>query len=139
MRATIGGVLRVIGTLGLTAALSCCAATAPPPEVLSALDYGPYPEDHETIVRNYLQGTLKDPESARLRLASRPDTRWQTLFGKLHYGWRVCYFVNAKNSYGGYTGEHLYYFIVRSRQVVFELAERPEASIWDKTIQEACK
>ena len=140
MGVAIGNLLKFIGAAALALGLlTSCATTAPSPAELAALDYGPYPDNYETVVRDYLQGQLKDPESARLRLASRPDTRWQKFFGKLYYGWRVCYFVNGKNSYGGYTGEHLYYFILRSDQVVFELAEKPEATIWDKTIQDACE
>lgn len=34
------------------------------------------------------------------------------------YGYSTCVFVNAKNSYGGYTGKQLYWAFIRNGQVL---------------------
>jgi hypothetical protein len=36
---------------------------------------------------------------------------------QMHYGWGVLASVNAKNSYGGYTGFQTYHFLFRGEKV----------------------
>lgn len=68
-------------------------------------DYGPKPTDPDRIMQDYLRGQLKDPYSAQveMRAVGRITTK-SSLLVPTTYGWGICAVVNAKNSYGGYTG-----------------------------------
>jgi hypothetical protein len=37
-----------------------------------AADYGPYPEDYEAIIKNYMQTKLFDPYTAHYRISMKP-------------------------------------------------------------------
>jgi PDZ domain len=82
-------------------------------EFLSA-DYGSYPNDYENIIKNYMQDILKDPESARYTFLDSPKTGWN---GKTGFGYFTCAYVNSKNSYGGYSGKRLAYFMIQNGKV----------------------
>ena len=92
----------------------------PSPEEQAAADYGAYPEKYEQIVKEYMQGKLKDPESARFRFQGKPRKSYNTVYEKsaLQYYYTVEADINAKNSYGGYVGEHKYLFHIRNDRVV---------------------
>ncbi len=84
-------------------------------------DYGTYPADYEAVVTVYMEKTLKDPESVRYREFSKP--RKEHIITNIDakeatYGYSVCVLVNAKNSYGGYTGNHQYWFFLRDGKIV---------------------
>lgn len=114
--------------------------TAPSQEVLATLDYGPAPQDPDSIVKAYLQPLLKDPESLRLRREGAPYEFWHRVFGgKLEHGWRVCYYVNARNSYGGYTGELLYFFLIRNDVIVDTLDQGTGDNVFTNAqVRQAC-
>lgn len=79
------------------------------------VDPGPPPEGWRKSVEDYLQTALKDPYSAVKRQSStvwRGQFRTSTSWGKKIPAWAVCYAVNAKNSYGAYTGERFYLFLL---------------------------
>ncbi len=79
-----------------------------PDEVAKSAQYPPKPSDFREEVKRYLRLRLKDPDSAiydnwtleRAYLGSSPPV----------YGWMSSVSVNAKNSYGGYTGFDMYHF-----------------------------
>lgn len=84
-------------------------------------DYGSYPDDFEVLIRRYFSKSLKDPESARYSDFSKPIKRHFIRDEKTRdvvYGYSVCVSVNAKNSYGGYTGAHDYWFFIRNGSIV---------------------
>ena len=61
------------------------------------------------IIRNaedHVRATLRDPSSARF------------LGGILYRHQAVCGIVNAKNGYGGYTGDVVYLYVIPTQQVV---------------------
>lgn len=106
--------------LGLTA-----CASAPVIQPISALrapsPTTPAPSDAEAVaaLQAHLARTLKDPDSIKqFRVLTSPA--WATWRGTGYWansmdgGWLVCYEVNAKNSYGGYTG-------LRTEGVVFHV------------------
>lgn len=67
------------------------------------------PADYDAKVKRYLEGTLKDPFSVVLEQTKAPHfvqgNIKRGLLGKKPYrGWLACYRMNAKNSYGAYTG-----------------------------------
>ncbi|WP_239404412.1 YgdI/YgdR family lipoprotein [Aggregatibacter aphrophilus] len=88
------------------------------------MDYGSYPENYEQTIRRYLARTLIDPNSLMIDGFSKPkkyleitDRRYNVVTDSynpavfLRY-YIVCARINAKNTYGGYTGwqDHIYYF-----------------------------
>ena len=77
----------------------------PTPEEISTADYGQYPDNYEAIVKGFYNMALKDPESAKYSNITAPyRTYLGSRLGDTKYGWLTCATVNAKNSFGGYTG-----------------------------------
>ncbi len=99
--------MRVWGVAALCVALGGCVTNSSPPPVAAAAP-APKPtlqpynlkNDEIAAVKAGVKSVLKDPDSAR--------------FGKMIAGSdgstdvTVCLMVNAKNSYGGFTGEKPY-------------------------------
>lgn len=93
--------------------LSGCATTKLTQEQIDNGDYGPPPpSNYQEVIKELFYGVLKDPESARYRF-QEPYKGWITKApimggGVDRFGWFVKVGINAKNSYGGYTGEKTY-------------------------------
>ncbi len=97
-------------------------------------DYGAYPDNYREIIEAAMTGMLKDPDSARYSGFTQPKHDQVVEVQYPHrglildtsvapkktaiYGYAVCAAVNAKNSFGGYTGDKLYWFLIRNGQVV---------------------
>ena len=92
-------------------------------------DYGAYPNNYRKIIEAAMTGTLKDPDSARYSGFTQPKhdqivhldyapNRGVGVTKTAIYGYAACVAVNAKNSFGGYTGDQLYWFLIRNGQVV---------------------
>lgn len=84
-------------------------------------DYGEFPSDYEAIIKAYLEKTLKDPESARYGEFTKPEK--DQAIANVHerralYGYVSCVDINAKNSYGGYTGAKRTWFLIHDGKVV---------------------
>ena len=95
------------------------------------VDYGPYPENYETIVKSYLEGILFDPYSVKYKYITKPMkafSREAPILGgnPKQYGWysRVCF--NAKNRMGGYVGNTCYNLLLKNNYVI----EKFEPNIW---------
>jgi hypothetical protein len=77
-------------------------------------NYGTPPSDYEARITGFMQQRLKDPESARYQFG-HPQKGWckdgLIYGGKSHFGWIIPVRVNAKNSFGGYTGFQSYFFL----------------------------
>ncbi|MDQ2658799.1 MAG: hypothetical protein M3Y03_00080 [Verrucomicrobiota bacterium] len=89
----------------------------------AAADHGPYPANYEVIVRRWIKQTFNDPYSLRDLTISKPAKGWRTgapLFGEkaVNYGWEVLVTVNAKNTFGAYTGLQTYDLILRDGRVI---------------------
>lgn len=98
--------------------ISGCA-TMPTPEQAANADYGSYPSNYESIVKNYYNSILKDPGSANFQHISSPEKRWYGgNFMPAKYGYLVCASVNAKNSYGGYVGYSTDGLFIRNGYVI---------------------
>ena len=96
---------------------------------LDGVDYGSFPDNYETLIREWHSKNLKDPDSARYRHISRPrkehaiENQFQQ---KAVYGYSVCATVNARNSYGGYTGDRTMWFLISNGVIVrFQDASKP--------------
>lgn len=71
------------------------------------------PAGWESRIDRYFEEALKDPYTAHKRIVRGPRyDHFHIGLGQDYTGWGVCYSVNARNSYGGYTGAQLYFFIV---------------------------
>jgi hypothetical protein len=84
-----------------------CSAMAQTLENVGRLVPGKY----QVAIRFYMSQKLKDPYSAVYRF----DTPYKAMLkdgllvgGQKHFGWIVPTWVNAKNGFGGYSGEQLY-------------------------------
>ncbi|MBL0352152.1 MAG: hypothetical protein IPP03_05670 [Dechloromonas sp.] len=81
-------------------------------------NYGSYPTNYEQLIKAHLSNSLKDPESARYGRFSKPRKEHVIKSDEAVYGYSVCVPVNAKNSYGGYTGNHTFWYFFRDGQIV---------------------
>ena len=107
----------LIGSLCLLAA---CAYTPPSAQVsmktVRSANYGSYPRNYQRQIRQYLNDTLLDPDSAKIRIGTPhkvfqiynplkntypPKTPREL---KTNEYYVVCAEVNAKNTFGGYAG-----------------------------------
>jgi hypothetical protein len=93
-------------------------ASKPTAAEIAEFDYGPMPGDREEAeIKAFFEDALKDPESARYKWGD-----WNRFWvqeaplmgGDRHVGWLMIVGVNAKNSFGGYTGSKDYGFIYKN-------------------------
>lgn len=99
------------------AAATLVGCAAPSRQEIASADYGQYPEAYEAVIKSYMGARLKDPDSAQYRFLNAPKQGWDA-FGNKRYGWVTCVQINAKNSFGAFTGYRLHYFMLRGEQVV---------------------
>lgn len=86
-----------------------CSAMASKEE--AAANFPPLIEKYQLAIRGYMRPRLKDPYSAVYRFNTPRKGMMQDGWlagGKKHFGWIVPTWINAKNGFGGYTGEQLY-------------------------------
>lgn len=104
----------------LAGSLTACAFPVPDRAALDAADYGAYPANYEALVTEAQDAFLKDPQSAQNKYLSTPQQGWMkpTMTSDPIYGYRLCLNVNAKNSYGGYTGSKLTEVFIRDGRIV---------------------
>ncbi|MFL9608573.1 hypothetical protein ACKF11_00665 [Methylobacillus sp. Pita2] len=72
-------------------------------------DWGYLHDEHEYQEKRLIQEMLKDPDSAKFRFGST-QRMVKNVGGRPTLVWISYVFVNAKNSFGGYTGEKTYAF-----------------------------
>jgi len=92
-------------------------AWVPPTE---GMDYGEYPANYEAIIKAWYADNLKDPFSVVYKRISVPRQEHMITDAKNHvavYGYSVCADVNAKNSYGAYTGAERKWFLIRNGRI----------------------
>lgn len=114
--------------------LLLAACTTPPIDQsgrkLTLADAGPPPTDVTEAVRSALRYKLKDFETAKIELplSPRPVVLGKTYGMKVGgAGWEICPMVNAKNSYGAYTGFKPMFILWNNGQVIaFDSSEMAE-------------
>ncbi len=94
-------------TLAVCSSFALAGCAAPPtPADWSAARAAPKPTSEDAAqkaVVTYFSGVLKDPDSARYQFM--PAVNGIARMGSLTMkGWFMCGTINAKNSFGGYTG-----------------------------------
>jgi len=92
-------------------------AFRPTHEELRNADYGRYPLEYERIIETRMFEILKDPSSAQYKFLGTPERAWLGVGGR-QFGYAVCVYINAKNSFGGYTGPRLNYFMIRNGSII---------------------
>ena len=85
----------------------------------------PDPADTELMVRAWGAVNLKDPDSARYTFGPLnkgyywPNRAYGSLTAeKAQFAWEQTVGINAKNSFGGYTGQQPYTFHFRAGKIV---------------------
>lgn len=119
---------RIFFTALLSIVLIGCAST-PSPETLANAYFGSPPESDEfaqSTMAQYIEQSLKDPESAQYRNFRSEGKGW---YGggvyKRHFGWRYSVEVNAKNSFGGYVGFRQYLAVFQDNTLTYLLRMPP--------------
>ena len=84
-------------------------------EQITSADYGKFPSTYKESIQGYMSNVLIDPESGRYRFFEKPVKGYAYINGTLsppEFGYLVFAGINAKNRYGGYTGEkaHIFFF-----------------------------
>lgn len=118
---------KIVSVAIMAAALSTIVGCAPKPPsavAISSANYGTLPIDYKEQIKNYFNKVLKDPYSAQFTFEApykglSQDGALSSTNGGVLYGHVVPVQVNAKNSYGGYTGNQLYVFIF-SNGVIYD-------------------
>lgn len=91
-------------------------------ESATEADFGPPPPaNHEEIEKAFILESLKDPESARFKSIDKMNkTAIQSGFASPTpiLVWITGLSVNAKNSYGGYTGFQYYLFAWQNEKII---------------------
>lgn len=87
--------------------LSGCVAPMTTAEVNSAT-YAELPTNYQEQLKVIISSSLKDPDSAKFKFY--PPRKGYTAATR-HFGYVVPVDVNAKNSYGGYAGYQMFYFV----------------------------
>ena len=86
---------------------------------LAKADFGPQPTNPQEQVIRYFEYYLKDPDSAKYQFRELTKGYIKDgliMGGKIHYGWIQVVDVNAKNSFGAYTGyQRKYIFFENGR------------------------
>ena len=87
-------------------------------------DYGSYPKNYQEIIRSSLEKSLKDPDSAKYSDYKEPKKEYyitDPTKREVLYGYAACVSVNAKNSYGGYSGSMPFWFLIKDSKVIATL------------------
>lgn len=80
---------------------------------IEAADAGAIPRNYQFIARKGIKDSLKDPDSAKISAFTKPKKDAIYEDSKIIYGYSTCATVNAKNSYGGYTGNHVFWVFIK--------------------------
>ncbi len=129
---TLKAVSRAGSTLLVAIALSSCVGYSftPSESTIAALDYGSPidQQDAERGARSYFQKALKDPYSAVFEFGLvGPSYVAEPIAngGKLHHGYILDVTVNAKNSFGGFTGAVPHKLVFKDAKLITVLQQKP--------------
>lgn len=120
-------------TLLVVLTLAGCAS-GPTEQDSASADYGSviHQDEAESQIKSYFNRSLKDPLSAQYTFSEvkKGYMIGNAFEGKpLYAGYVVMASVNAKNSYGGYTGAQSYHFLFQSGTLVRGLKVSPSGLV----------
>ncbi|WP_421531962.1 hypothetical protein [Lelliottia amnigena] len=85
---------------------------------LETADVGSKPTNYKSVIESAIREQLKDPDSANFSEFTEPRKEVMVEKSDFVYGYSLCVLVNAKNSYGGYTGKQQYWVFMRNGKVL---------------------
>jgi hypothetical protein len=99
------------------------------------IGYGtPLPPDWQDMLKTFIGGSLKDPMSAIYQFGQPVEGMIQKApirgGGLDAAGYLVSVLVNAKNSYGGYTGFKEYQFLIRDGRIIRQGERIGSTIVW---------
>jgi hypothetical protein len=80
--------------------------------------YGPYPANYKEVVMQWLNKQLIEPESARIEWSGDPKPADLGSNREHLYGYLVNFTVNARNTFGGYTGKQKHAVLIHNGEVI---------------------
>lgn len=80
--------------------------------------YGPYPTNYKEIVMNWLNSQLVDAATAKIEWQGDPQPADLGKNGEHRYGYLVQFSVNARNSFGTYTGKQQHGALIKDGEVI---------------------
>ncbi|ATW46318.1 hypothetical protein Q7Z55_10290 [Glaesserella parasuis] len=93
----------------------------------SNANYGSIPKNYQEQIKKYMEQVLKDPDSAKYSDFTRLDKSYAVYkknnmqvmtHNDVYYGYSICFWVNAKNSYGAYVGKTPYLAFFHNQKVM---------------------
>lgn len=84
------------------------------------------PANYQQTIKDDLSKRLKDPYTAHIEIGEPEKSSCDVGIYGPHWGWRVPVDVNAKNSFGGYTGVRRYWYWLNGAGFV----DRISADAW---------
>ena len=105
----------IIAVAALVIGMAGCITPPPQKVVGGPNDYGQFPTNSAIFVKSYIAAFFKDPDSVKDLSIDQPIPTWtiQQIDGAKIYCYGICFFANAKNSYGAYAGLHSTWVYVR--------------------------
>jgi len=104
--------MKAFQLLLIGALIACINAGCVSSQTIASADYGQCPANIEELTKKFIAYHLKDPDSAMWRNTT-VRKGWVkdglVMGGRSHFGWICGIDVNARNSFGGYTGFERYY------------------------------
>jgi hypothetical protein len=120
-------------------------------EQAKTANFGPYPKNYKKLIQEYMKNHLLDPGSVRYRFFLEPvkvNAISAAYLSELNsiieskgksfvrngtilpddpdnyiFCYRVPVYINAKNTYGGFTGEQVYIFYIKNSKIIGELSK----------------
>ena len=115
-------VAMILVALGVASASALTGGCKNPPyqKEIAAYEYGPRPENHEKLIRDYLWTKLLDPGNAIVEFKAGPKHLYQreTAVRPLQYGWGVCVWITDKNTRGADDNPYPMAFFIRDGKIV---------------------
>lgn len=104
-----------ISVISVSIVLAGCVS-APNSSEINSANYGVLPNNYQDVIKSEMGKRLKDPNSAEYDF-SQPYKAWCKSGFTTFYGWLAPFSLNAKNSYGGYTGAQTFVYLINDKSV----------------------
>lgn len=105
----------------LLISLACGCALSPSPSQFKNADYGPVPDASTArkLITEWMSKNLRDPYSAVYTFSDQfKQTHKGDFIQGATFAWGTCGTVNAKNAFGGFAGERLFFAVIKDGQVL---------------------
>lgn len=115
--------MKAVALLMVLGFCAVCTITAQTGSLDAGADpklHGPFPQNYQEIITNWLQTVLVDAPSAQIEWISgpTPGTMPEKLHGDPLFGYLVEFRLNSRNRFGAYTGMQRKTVLIRDGQVI---------------------